>query len=146
MLRDSLLKLFHSAMSELSLDSSISIAGDLIEQGVEMPDPLESLLIDFLTNKNSDSFVVLAREVLAQNLLDDYIESIKLISFMTRKEWLPLRDVALMLSAIPYSERTNLLPTYQKAVEVADLVCEDLSDGIMEADDDDLLLNALNNI
>ena len=65
---------------------------------------------------------------------------------MAQKEWLPLRDVALSLNSIPYVERANLLPAYQKAVETADLICEDLSDGIMDADDDDLLLNALNNL
>jgi hypothetical protein len=146
MLRDSLLKLFHSAVAESSFDSSISIAGDLIEQGVDMPDALENVLLDFLINKNSGSFVVLSGEILARNFLNDYVENIKLISFLAKNEWLPLRDIALLLNAIPYTERENLLPVYQKAVEAADLVCEDLSDGIMEADDDDLLLNALNDI
>ena len=85
MLKDSLLKLFHSAMAESSLDSSLSIAGDMIEQGVDMPDGFEGVLIRFLENKDSGSFVSLSKEVLGRNLLNDYIESIKLNFFFGTK-------------------------------------------------------------
>ncbi|MDT8385412.1 MAG: hypothetical protein RRB22_13475 [Gammaproteobacteria bacterium] len=146
MLRDSLSKLFYSVVTEPSFEGSLSIAGNLIEQGIDMPETLENTLIDFLTNKDKDSFVDLSREVLARNLLDDYVDNIKLISFLAKKKWLPLRDVALLLRAIPYTEREKLIPSYQKLIEVAELVCEDLSNGFMEVDDDDLLQKTLNDL
>jgi hypothetical protein len=146
MLIDSLSKLFNSVITDASFYDSLSIAGDMIEQGVDMPDDLECLLINFLINKDIDSFNDLSREVLTQNLLGDYVENIRLISFLAKKKWLPLRSVAFFLNAVPYSERVNLTPAYQKVLEVADLVCEDLSDGVMNVEDDDLLLNALNHL
>lgn len=145
MLRDSLLKLFQSAAVNSTFDNSILIADDLIEQGIDMPVELENALIDFLVNKDSNSFVALSKEALYRSLLDG-VETIKLLSYLAKREWLPLADVALFLTAISYTERDKLLPVYGNAVMMAGLVLEDLSDGIMGVDDDALLLNALKSI
>lgn len=145
MLRDSLLKLFQSAAVNSTFDNSILIADDLIEQGIDMPVELENALIDFLVNKDSNSFVALSKEALYRSLLDG-VETIKLLSYLAKREWLPLADVALFLTAISYTERDTLLPVYGNAVMMAGLVLEDLSDGIMGVDDDALLLNALKSI
>lgn len=77
-----------------------------------------------------------------RNLLDDGVETIKLLCYLAEREWLPLADVALFLTAIPYIERDKLLPVYENTIVAAGLVLEDLGDGIMGVDDD-LLLNAL---
>ena len=146
MLRDFLSQIFHSVMNEPSFDKALSISGDMVAQGIEMPDILESALIDFLTDKNEASFTRLSREVLSGNFLEDYAENIKLISFLAKEGWLSLKDAAFLLSSVPHVERGKLPTSYMKAIEAADLVCEDLSDAIMEVEDDDLLINALNDI
>lgn len=144
--RDKLLKVFSSVMTLDSFDSALAVIDDLISQGIDIPGSLESVLVDFFTNKDEASFTSLAKEVLSKNLLMSYTENIKLISFLTKKKWLPLKDAALLLNAIPHVERGKLLPSYVKAIEAADLICEDLSDGFMEVEDDDLLVNALSSI
>lgn len=143
MLNEKLMSLVESVIVDGHLDTAYLQAGDMIESGENLPSGIEAQLINFISDKNEITFTVLAKEILFKNLLNDYEENIKLISFLTGKGWLSLKDAALLLSAVPHTERNKLPVNFTKAVEVADLVCEDSSDGFMDAADDDLLVNAL---
>lgn len=143
MLSKKLFFLIESVRLEGNLETAFLLASEMIEQGEDLPSDVEANLIAFISDKNETSFVELSKDVLLKNLLKDYAENIKLISFLVGKSWLNLKDAALLLSSVPHVERSKLPQHFSKVVEVADLVCEDSDDGFMEANDDDLLINAL---
>ncbi len=143
MLREKLKLIINSVLNEDAIDTACSEAGNIIELGLDVPQELESQLINFMSEGNEAAFVLLSKEVLSKNYLGDYFENIKLIAFLAKKEWLPLKEVARLLSSVPHVERAILPSHFVKALDTADLVCEDLSDGFMDVEDDDLLSDAL---
>lgn len=143
---EKLFSLIESVRLEGNLDKAFLLANDMIEQGEDLPSDVEASLIAFISDKNEASFVALSKALVSKNMLDSYAINIKLVSFLTGKGWLNLKEAALLLSAIPHIERSKLPQSYSKAIEVADLVCEDLNEGFMDVADDDLLANALKEV
>lgn len=143
MLSEKLFSLIESVRLDGNLEKAFLLASDMIEQGEDLSSDVEANLIAFISDKNEASFIALSKNVLSKNLLKDHTENIKLISFLVGKDWLNLKEAALLLSAVPHVERGKLPQIFSKVVEVADLVCEDSDDGFMEANDDDLLMDAL---
>ena len=146
MLNVLLLKLCRSVLNEKAFDTALSVSNDMISQAVDMPKDLEDAILDFLSDKDEFAFTRLSKVVLTGNFLEDQVEDINLIVFLAKEKWLPLNEIAMLLSSISYLERDILAPNYIKALEAADLVVEDLNDGFMKVEDDDLLLNAIGNI
>lgn len=141
-----LFSLVETVMREGKLENACLQAGNIIEEGIGFPQEIESRLIDFASNKDEVSFVSFLKEVLYGNYLNDYEKNIRVIAFLVSKNWLSVKDAVLFLSSVPYVERSRLSKSFIYAVEVADLIFEDFNEGFMEADDDDLLVNALKEI
>lgn len=135
--------LIESVIKNNEFEKAAILAGKMIACGDDIPENIEGIIIEFISDSCQDSFTLLAREVLFNRFMKDIRKDIRLISFLGNNKWISLKDTAGLLTNIRHAERKYLSENICKIIQAADLVFEDSQEGFAQIEDDDFFKSAL---
>lgn len=130
----------------IDLKKAKKLASDIYELGINIPNDLEGVIVEFWSNGNELAIQKIALICVKQHYFD-VEKHIVLIALLVEKNLLSLNDAGSLLIGINITEdESNVSDEIKRVIDVAWLINEDSNDGVMEAQDDSLLKDALSEV
>lgn len=122
------------------------LAASIYEMGINIPNNLEGMVVEFWSNENELAIQKIALTCVKEHYFD--IEKhIVLIALLVEKNLLGLNNAGPLLTGINITENdSNVSDEIKRVIDVAWLINKDSNDGVMEAQDDSLLQDALSKV
>lgn len=141
-LQADLLRQIADPRSTCSIDAKLGAAEKLLVDDAGLPLQVVEALSSFFDDPSRTVDVQLA--VVGARMWDIGAECFaEVVAYLALTSRLAVAQAAGALGAIPVGQRAGLSSEASHAIDVADAVVEDASDGLMKVEDDDLLREAL---
>jgi hypothetical protein len=127
-----------------SVDARCALAVTLLGGDEQLPESVRNALVAFAQEAGAERLrdvqEAVARESLHNIGTDAFVPLTALLAMDGR---LDMKTAAMILAEVPYDRREHLSRSFNRLLDVAGAVVEDVRDGVMDVDDDALFANAL---
>lgn len=128
-----------------SVDEVMSLVSSIYEQKFEFTAEFEELLLKLWETSELKFLIEVAKQAVSQGLLD-IDKHIFIVACLVENRDISINDAALLLKCDAGKNYANHDGRVKRVIDVAWLIIEDIEDGIMSPDDDDMLADALKDV